>query len=124
LTANYTITAIGGAVITKTVTLIVPCDSSLTINDPGRPLSASFVKGSGTGTYVLPAFTTSDDVNCPVLSYVASGTGITQSICSTDASVACQTVTLPTTSIGALTATYTITATGGAVITKTVTLTV
>jgi len=76
LTATYTVTATGGAVTTKTISLIVPCDNSVSFVDPGT-LSASFVKGSGTGTYVLPVFTTSDNTLCPVLSYVVTGSGIT-----------------------------------------------
>jgi hypothetical protein len=73
----------------------------------------------------LPAFTTSDNTECPIASYVATGTGITHVASGTGIAVTDRTITIPTTAKGTWTATYTITADGGLTTeTKTVTLTV
>jgi len=120
-TATYTVTADGGAVTTKTVTLTVPCDSSVTIIDPGT-LPATAPLSPGVLSYVFPEFTTGISA-CPILSHVVAVTGIAQSGCGTPGnSASCRTATLPA-SFDTWTATCTITATGGAVTTKSIILT-
>ena len=72
----------------------------------------------------MPEFTTSDNTECPIVSYVAAGTGITHVASGTGITATDRTITIPTSAKGTWTATYTITAEGGATASKTVTLTV
>ena len=73
----------------------------------------------------MPEFTTSDNTECPIVSYVAAGTGITHVASGTGITATDRTITIPTSAKGTWTATYTITVDGGLTTkTKTVTLTV
>jgi hypothetical protein len=82
------------------MTISIDCSDQVTITAPST-LSVSevaFAIGSGLKVYEMEAFTT-DDTNCPVISYTASHiTGITQPDCSSppDASQGCRKLTLDT----------------------------
>jgi hypothetical protein len=91
----------------------VKCASALAFTSPS-PLTTSTVSfklNDGTKSIVMDAFTTSDP-NCPPVSYTSSTlpTGVTQPGCPTppDASLACRSLTLVTSSIGQYIVTFTV----------------